>query len=127
MLLQLQKRDDEPEEFISLPHVVGMIMDSDVSNPEKTVLFAYFQPVPQPGAPDDWGHPSIKVGEFIEYDDAMKVYQAIQRLDWNKSGSVRIPDESEDVDEALKEWTEWRSSRPCGCHDHEPQKTWKLT
>ena len=106
MLVELQDRDGGFE-AISLMSVVGIRLEDKIDDADTVEISVYFGAIINPGAPGGYVHPSAVLGEYNDYDDALKVYEALMRLNWMFPGKVQIPSEDEDIEVALKHWKKY--------------------
>lgn len=71
-------------------------------------VIAVFPPVPTGSSDSEFGEAPmpyiIPLGQFTEYDDALKVYRALQNMDWTQPGYVIIPEDGEDLSTLINDW-----------------------
>ena len=101
MIIEVQ-RDDEVRESINLAHAIGITMQDDIENTEITHISVYFPAVFNPAT--EFANPSIIIGTYSEYDDAIMLYEAIQHLDWAQNMCIEMPRDGENVKEVIESW-----------------------
>ena len=102
MLVEIQDRD-EGIEAINLMSVVGLRLEDKIDDSDTVKISIYFNS----GTPGGYVHLSVVLGEYNNYEDALKVYKALIQLNWVSPGSVQMPLKDEDIDVALEHWKYW--------------------
>ena len=102
MLIKIQNRD-EGIEAINLMSVAGICLEDKIDDADTVEISVYFNP----GTSGGYVHSSIVLGEYNNYEDALKVYEALTQLNWVFPGSVQMPSKDEDIDVALEQWRYW--------------------
>ena len=94
-------------EAINLMSVLGLRLEDKMTDEDTVEISVYFAATLSPGAPGGYIHPSVILGEYEDYDDALKIYNALMKLNWMFPGFVKMPSEDEDIDKHLNQWKKY--------------------